>query len=90
VIHRLKIDKNYLDNLLSGKKKAEVRLNDRDYQRGDSLLFEEYKVVGVTTEHLFEITHIHSGLGLEKNYVVLSVVNMEDLVNKNRQLSEQK
>lgn len=62
--HLLKIEKVYLDNLLSGKKKSEIRYNDRDYQVGDILRF-------ITDE--FVITHIHSGLGMQDGYVVLSV-----------------
>ncbi len=73
MIHDLKIEQNYLDNLLAGIKKSEIRLNDRDYQRGDTLRFKQYPFSGPTIEHLFEITHIHSGLGLAQNYVVLSV-----------------
>ncbi len=73
MVHDLKIGKNYLDNLLNGSKKAEVRINDRDYQRGDILRFKEYPLDGKTVEHRFEITHIHSGLGMAGNYVVLSV-----------------
>ena len=72
MIHDLKIEKNYLDNLLSGKKRSEIRFNDRDYQGGDLLRFKEYHLNDVT-EHLFEILHIHSGLGLKDGYVVLSV-----------------
>lgn len=72
--HKLKIGQEYLDNLLSGKKKSEVRLNDRDYQVGDLLEFSYYseKSLGLTFVY-FRITHIHSGLGLKENYVMLSV-----------------
>lgn len=71
MMHTLKIDKNYLENLVSGRKKAEVRINDRDYQLGDTLHFHDYNFEG--TDYYFKITHIHSGLGLERNYVMLSV-----------------
>jgi len=53
---------------LSGKKKVEIRFNDRDYQTGDILEFgtnERY--------YKFRITHIHSGLGLKEGFVALSV-----------------
>lgn len=76
MIHDLKIEKNYLKNLISGRKRSEVRINDRDYQTGDTLRFREYPFVGETIEHLFEIKHIHSGLGMKDNYVVLSVVHL--------------
>lgn len=73
MIHDLKIEPNYLENLLAGIKKSEVRFNDRDYQRGDILRFRQYPLYGAPIEYLFEITHIHSGLGMMQNYVVLSV-----------------
>ena len=77
MIHELKIDKNYLRRLVSGKKKAEIRLNDRDYQLGDTLKF--YNTTRYVNPgdndfwELFNITHIHSGLGLKEGYVCLSV-----------------
>lgn len=65
--HCLKIGEEYLVNLMSEKKKVEIRINDRDYQVGDILRFgEEMKLD-------FEITHVHSGLGMEHGYVALSV-----------------
>lgn len=67
--HYLKIKDDYLDNLLSGIKKAEVRVNDKDYQAGDTIRFYRWEVGDV----YFRITHIHSGLGMEGHYVVLSV-----------------
>ncbi len=72
MIHELKIEDNYLERLKEGKKKAEIRLNDRDYQLGDVLEFKDYKFDEVQT-YYFKITHIHSGLGLRENYVCLSV-----------------
>ena len=76
MMHSLKIDKQYLENLLSGRKKAEVRINDRDYQLGDILEF--YNPYPAEKYVYFKITHIHSGLGMEGIYVVLSVEQTED------------
>ena len=80
MIHTLKIENNYLENLLLGRKTCEVRFNDRDYQVGDILEFHDLH--GISKENpygsfRFEITHIHSGLGLKELYVVLSVKKME-------------
>lgn len=66
--HSLKIKPKYLDDLMSGKKTFEVRLNDRDYQVGDRLGFDTKKY-----KAWFEVIYIHSGLGLRKNYVCMSV-----------------
>jgi hypothetical protein len=68
VIHELKIEKNYLQNILDGKKYAEVRYNDRDYQVGDTLEFSDWR-----GKYSFIITHIHSGLGMADGYVILSI-----------------
>lgn len=73
MIHKLKIEPNYIENLYLGKKKSEIRLNDRDYQVGDILefLYQPEGMEGVYLDYL--ITHIHSGLGLKEGYVVLSL-----------------
>ena len=82
MIHKLKIKDNYLERLLDGTKRAEVRLNDRDYQLGDILEFKSYPLLDKVLTHQFKITHMHSGLGLEFNYVVLSVDIIDKLKEK--------
>jgi len=59
--HKLKIEENYLRNLVSGKKKAEIRFNDRDYQVGDILRFLRNSP-GNPVYFNFKITHVHSGV----------------------------
>jgi len=71
--HLLKIEEQYLRNLIDGRKKCEVRLNDRDYQVGDILSFYDDDLNDSGDYRNFEITHIHSGVGLTDNYVCLSV-----------------
>lgn len=78
MIHELKIKKNYLDNLVSGIKKTEIRINDRDYQKGDILKFTDYEQLACA-DYFFSITHIHSGLGMEKGYIALSIERMDKL-----------
>ena len=70
IIHELKIERNYLENLIDGTKKSEIRYNDRDYQVGDILEFTHPYTGDLFS---YDITHIHSGLGLKDGYVVLSV-----------------
>lgn len=77
MVHDLKIEENYLLNLLSGEKRVEIRFNDRDYQKHDLLKFRELLPTGEPYEHLFEIRHIHSGLGLKEGYVALSVFHIQ-------------
>ena len=78
--HELKIEQHYLDALLDGSKTFEVRINDRGYQKGDILQFHGYDGVEVSANWKsfnFEVTYVHSGLGLAPNYVVMSVVLQE-------------
>jgi len=65
--HHLKLDEKWETSVMDGTKKAEVRFNDRDYQTGDMVEFEE-------ANGLYRITHVlHSVPGLEPGYVVLSL-----------------
>ena len=73
MIHKLKIEQQYLDNILEGIKKCEIRYNDRDYQKGDTLEFTDYSAFDKPETHYFKITHIHSGLGMASGYVALSI-----------------
>jgi ASC-1-like (ASCH) protein len=40
-VHDLKIEKRYLDLILSGKKTFEIRKNDRDFKEGDFLVLRD-------------------------------------------------
>jgi hypothetical protein len=40
--HKLKCWPNYMDDLLSGNKTFEVRVNDRNYEVGDVLALQEF------------------------------------------------
>ncbi len=40
--HKLKCWPNYFDDLMSGKKTFEVRVNDRDFKVGDVLELQEF------------------------------------------------
>jgi len=74
MIHELKIDDNYLLNLIKGTKKNEIRYNDRDYQIDDVLRFyPSFDTEGLSDYLYFKIVHIHSGLGMAKNYICLSL-----------------
>jgi len=70
--HVLKLNGEYLENILIGNKKSVVVINDKDYQKDDIVHFADY-AKSVTKYHVFYITHIHSGEGLKENYVVLSL-----------------
>lgn len=87
--HKLKIKPDYLRNIKDKKKTCEIRLNDRDYQVGDTVCLYDYMKLGVTKNILsydkpcaiYKISHIHSGLGMQDNYVVLSFKKVDVIYN---------
>jgi hypothetical protein len=75
-VHELEIEKQYLDALLSGEKTFELRYNDRNYQKGDILSFEDYSDYDNPKEVRFKVLSVfsgHPGFGLEHGWVILSV-----------------
>lgn len=86
-IHKVRIRESYADAVLSGEKTFEIRHNDRGYQKGDYLKFaveDDKSIRKIPTHGLndkeYEITYVHSGLGLKEGYVALAIV----LVGKNK------
>ncbi len=75
--HKLKCWSNFYQAIVSGVKKCELRLNDRDYQVGDTLLLEELNQDnGALTGAWFRVrvTHIVDVfIGLQPGYVALSI-----------------
>lgn len=76
MIHNLKIKKKYADRILTGEKTFEVRLNDRDYQKGDIIKFrvidkkmpkqgEPYHEI---EDMEFLISYIHTGYGMSNEF----------------------
>ena len=87
VLHKLKIDRNYVKNCIHDHKNYELRKADRDYQVGDRLLLEETRYTaeemraGASVRYTgFEmsrlITHVLTGpvLGLKEGWVILSTI----------------
>jgi len=85
--HILKIKHEFWNKILDDTKKCEIRLNDRDYQKGDTIVFktlwesdirpaevrfeENYLI---HDEREFLITHVlHFPEGLKEGYVALSI-----------------
>lgn len=79
MLHVIKIKEQYADAIADGRKNFEVRLNDRGYNAGDQVTFVVQDSFGIDVLHhplegkKFEITYVHSGLGLESNYVVFGI-----------------
>jgi hypothetical protein len=55
--HYLKTWPEYFQAIKSGEKKAELRLNDRDFKVGDELVLQEYDPGG--TEHFYDPSDYH-------------------------------
>lgn len=78
-IHKVKIYESYADAVLSGEKNFEIRLNDRGYQKGDRLKFATVDSQGfyISSHPLdrkeYDITYVHSGLGMKEEYVALAI-----------------
>ena len=84
MMHNLKIREAYADAVADGRKNFEVRLNDRGYQAGDYVRFNVIDFIGAWVlshpleEKTFEITYVHSGLGIEEDYVVFGIKEIKD------------
>jgi hypothetical protein len=77
--HKLKVWKEYYQDLYEKRKTWEMRQNDRDYQVGDDLLLEEYdkdKMEYTGNFVTLNVTYILHGpvFGLKKGYCVMSLV----------------
>lgn len=73
--HELKIDQEYFEAVKDGRKKFEIRKNDRDYKVGDILVLLEYDKYyeAFTGEKItVEITYL-TGYAQQNDYVVLGI-----------------
>lgn len=78
-IHRIKAWPGPFADVLSGAKRAEVRINDRNYQVGDVLVIREFKpesetYTGRSLDRI--VSHVQTGFGLPDGVVVLSLQGM--------------
>lgn len=77
MIHNIKIQYPYADAIINRRKTFEVRLNDRGYNVGDTIQFRvmdgSIDMPHKLNNEEYEITYVHSGLGLEKGFVVFGI-----------------
>lgn len=73
--HELKIWPEHYEAVECGRKKAELRVNDRDYKIGDSILLKEFEPnVGYTGKELdVLITHVCDVGNWLPGYVMISI-----------------
>lgn len=78
--HHLKIWPQYFERVAIGQKPWELRMNDRDFQVGDTLYLEEYDPESKTfTDRWIKrrVEYILHGpaFGLESGYCIMSLSN---------------
>ncbi len=76
--HTLKLRIEFCDLVYTGVKCFEVRKNDRDYRKGDIVLFQAISEGGIRMNHAingihFQITYVLSGWGIKDGYVVFGI-----------------
>ena len=93
MVHKIKILDVFADAVWSGEKTFEVRMNDRNYQKGDII---EFKVVYETalgtreslghplTGKRYQITYVLSGWGLKDGFVAFGIRQIQDEENTER------
>ena len=84
--HILKIEEKWLERIMDGQKTSEIRLNDRDYQTDDTIVFQPVNSDGNTlikpsSLPIYEITHVLNASqfpeALQPGYCVLSIVPLK-------------
>jgi hypothetical protein len=81
--HVVKVDHNAWEDIRVGRKTFEIRLNDRFYQRGDTLKLLRMEGTFLRSMNSIltaKIGYIHSGLGMNQDgcgYVVLALGDVE-------------
>jgi ASC-1-like (ASCH) protein len=76
--HEIKIRIEFCDAVVSGDKPFEVRLNDRGYQKGDTIKFKALDSMGLSVYHdidykKYHITFVLNGWGISDGYVVFGI-----------------
>lgn len=81
MIHEIKLKKEFEQAVLCGDKNFEIRFNDRGYQKGDKVKFKVmdgiYRERSDLDNKLYEITYVLNGWGLQDNYVVFGIKEID-------------
>lgn len=76
--HILKIKPQFFNAIISGKKRFEIRLNDRNYQEGDEVILNEFNNGSYTGKSIraiitYILNHDDFPDGIPQNYVVFNI-----------------
>ena len=74
--HELKIYPQYFEDVISGKKKFEIRKNDRKYRVGDILILKEWDNIKYSgREAKAEVIYLIDDkfVGIQPGYVVMGI-----------------
>lgn len=84
-VHYVKCMKKYFEDIICGKKRFEIRLNDRKYEVGDTLILREWENGEYSgnkiSRNIDYILHTGERYGLMKGYSILQLA--ENCVNYN-------
>jgi ASC-1-like (ASCH) protein len=75
MVYSLKIEPPYFEAVISGEKKFEIRINDRDFRKGDNVVLMEFDLsTGFTgRSKAIKITYVTSFMQKD-NWVVFAFV----------------
>lgn len=81
MLHKIKLKEQFCNAVHDGRKKFEVRFNDRGYQTGDYIQFipvntdkELYeRIEHPVQQQTYIITYVLSGNGIKENFVVFGI-----------------
>lgn len=73
MMHNLKIYPEHFLKVLTGAKRAEVRINDRDYQKGDILVLREWDISYSGRRMTRIVTDVTDISFIADGYVLLSM-----------------
>lgn len=76
MIHALKIDPIYFDEVRNGNKRFELRNNDRDFRVGDYLALNEWDGMYTGRSELVKVTYMlnpNDIMTCQGNFVVMSI-----------------
>ena len=88
--HHIKLEMPFCDHVLTGRKRFEIRYNNRDYRVGDYIVFipvdpeTKHKVQHAVEARKYRITYLISGWGLEDGYVVFGIEEVNNEQDNNR------